>query len=73
MDKEKNAGEGMLKQAISSDKWDSAFKSMTPYNKNATLEDIIAYAGFHDKIINITVSPNSLIISESKWNGEEDE
>lgn len=61
---------GMLGQAVSDARWDSAFKSMTPFNQNASIADLVEYARFHDKCLLITIEPKFVCVSERDDDGE---
>lgn len=61
---------GMLGQAVSDAQWDSAFKSMTPFNQNASIADLVEYARFHNKRLVITISPKYISVSERDCDGE---
>lgn len=61
---------GMLGQAVSDAQWDSAFKSMTPFNQNASIADLVEYARFHNKCLLITIEPKFVCVSERDDDGE---
>ena len=60
--------DGLLKKAVSDDKWDKAFKTTTPINGECTINDLSDYARFHNKNIHVLVSPETMDI----WIGESD-
>lgn len=61
---------GLLGQAVSDARWDSAFKSMTPFNQSATITDLVEYARFHNKCLLIAIEPKFVCVSERDDDGE---